>query len=313
MKPLILKTDAEDDDKYINLRIEAEDLQQGDPVKGTVKFDWPTFFWLAPMATFGVIGAAFSISISHILVFIISTAVTLCLGHSLGMHRRFIHRSYQCARPLELLLIHFGTLVGLAGPLGMLRTHDLRDWAQRQANCHPYLSHDMPWYKDMVWQLFCRLDLDQPPQIEAEPEITNDRAIAWMQRTWHLQQLPWAILFYAMGGWAWVCWGICLRVTVSVFGHWFIGYFAHNTGHRSWHIDGAAVQGHNVAWASLLTMGECWHNNHHAFPYSAKLGLLKGQWDPGWWVLKGFEKLGWVSDFVLPQTTELRRELIQIK
>jgi len=46
-------------------------------------------------------------------------------------------------------------------------------------------------------------------------------------------------------------------------------------------------------------MGENWHNNHHAFPTSAKLGLEKGQWDPGWWVLSLLRKMGLVSDLVV--------------
>lgn len=57
-------------------------------------------------------------------------------------------------------------------------------------------------------------------------------------------------------------------------------------------MSGAAVQGYNVRWFALLTMGESWHNNHHAFPMSAKLGLQQGQWDPGWWVIQGLVKIG---------------------
>jgi predicted DCC family thiol-disulfide oxidoreductase YuxK len=64
-----------------------------------------------------------------------TTAITLCLGHSLGMHRRFIHRSYAAPLWLERLFVYLGTLVGMAGPLGMMRTHDLRDRAQRQPEC----------------------------------------------------------------------------------------------------------------------------------------------------------------------------------
>jgi hypothetical protein len=80
-------------------------------------------------------------------------------------------------------------------------------------------------------------------------------------------------------------------VTAGVFGHWLIGYFAHNHGDMRHVVDDAAVQGRNIRWTSLLTMGECWHNNHHAFPGSARLGLHAGEWDPGWWVLRGFEHL----------------------
>ena len=148
---------------------------------------------------------------------------------------------------------------------------------------------------------------------EPESEIPKDKIYIWMERTWMFQQLPWAIIFYLIGGWGWVFWGICSRVVVSIFGHWLIGYFAHNCGDRDWHVEGAAVQGHNIPWAALLTMGENWHNNHHAFPNSAKLGLMPGQWDPGWWMLMLFSKLGLVTDIVVFEKGQVRPELIQIK
>ena len=99
---------------------------------------------------------------------------------------------------------------------------------------------------------------------------------------------------------------------MSVLGHWLIGYFAHNQGGRNWHVKGAAVQGYNVPFAALLTMGESWHNNHHAFPGSARLGLEPGQWDPGWWVLRALEALGMVSDLVTPDRIENRAELLRV-
>jgi len=225
------------------------------------------------------------------------------------MHRRFIHRSYQCSKWLEVFFVHLGTLIGLDGPLGMLKTHDLRDWAQRQQQCHDYFSHAKPWYHDAFWQLCCSIELDRAPVFAIEPKIADDRIYQLMQTTWMLQQLPWAILFYLLGGWSWVCWGICSRVSVSVLGHWFIGYFAHNQGHRDWHVQDAAVQGYNVAWCSLLTMGECWHNNHHAYPYSAKLGLQAGQWDPGWWVLLKLKKIKLVNNLVQPDLHSERPDL----
>ena len=113
----------------------------------------------------------------------------------------------------------------------------------------------------------------------------EDRFYRFIERTWMAQQLPWAVLFFAIGGMPWLVWGIAVRVAASVTGHWLVGYFAHNRGPRSWHIEGAGVQGYNVPYCGLITMGEAWHNNHHAFPGSARLGLSKGETDPGWWVL----------------------------
>ncbi len=297
--------------EYANPRIDRPD-NFAIAHRGRVYTDPTKVIWVGTMLVLGTVGSALTATPGAVILFLSSTAITLCLGHSLGMHRRFIHRSYTCPRWLEYLLVHLGVLVGLAGPFGMLRTHDLRDWAQRQTECHPYFSHSERWYRDFYWQMFCSIRLDRPPTIEIEPQIANDRMYQWMERTWMLQQLPWALLFYSLGGWGYVFWGICSRVSVSIVGHWLIGHFAHNGGHRDWHVEGAAVQGFNVPFAALVTMGESWHNNHHAYPGSARLGLEPGQWDPGWWVLKALERGGLVSNFVLPDQLEGRPELIRI-
>ncbi len=126
------------------------------------------------------------------------------------------------------------------------------------------------------------------------------------------QQLPLAALLFACGGWAFVFWGVCARVTAAVFGHWLIGHLAHNHGELVREIRGAAVQGRNVRFASLLTMGECWHNNHHAFPGSARLGLAPGEWDPGWWVLQALQRAGLVWAIRLPAGECMNTEEIRI-
>ena len=95
-------------------------------------------------------------------------------------------------------------------------------------------------------------------------------------------------------------------------GHWLVGYFAHNHGPVQRVVRGAAVQGHNVRWTSLLTMGESWHNNHHAFPGSARLGLTKDEWDPGWWVLCALARIGLVWGIRLPEDLPARPELLTL-
>lgn len=296
---------------YTNPRIDLG-VQHGNAINGRISFDPIKILWVSSMLLIGTIGSALTITFGSVLLFLSFTALTLCFGHSLGMHRRFIHRSYQCPKWMEYFFVHLGTIVGLAGPFGMLKTHDLRDWAQRQSQCHNYFSHGSIWYKDAIWQIFGSFKLSTPPAYAAEVEIESDLIYQWMERTWMLQQLPWAIAFYAIGGWSWVCWGISSRVSVSIIGHWLIGYFAHNRGHRDWHVKGAAVQGHNIPWTALLTMGENWHNNHHAFPGSAKLGLKNGQWDPGWWVLLGLKRLKLVSHLITPEHIDNRPELINL-
>ncbi|MED5616991.1 acyl-CoA desaturase [Janthinobacterium sp. P210005] len=283
----------------------------GEVLDGVVRYAPLPSLWLTAMLAGAVTGALLFFSWTGVALFIVSTAIVLLFGHSLGSHRKLIHDSFACPQWLEYVLVYLGVLVGLSGPLGLLRQHELRDYAQRLPDCHPYLRHGAGFWRDAWWQLHCRLDLDRPTHIAIEPRIAHDRFYRFLEKTWMLQQLPWAMLFYAWGGWGYVCWGVCARVSAGVLGHWLIGYFAHNHGQMHFHVDGAAVQGRNIRLTSLLTMGECWHNNHHAYPGSARLGLLPGEWDPGWWMLLLLRRLGLVSGLRLPHDLAPRPELRQ--
>ena len=100
--------------------------------------------WNGFMLGGALIAGPVTFSWSAFAIFLALSAVTLCAGHSVGFHRRLIHRSFDCPLWLERVLVWAGTLVGMSGPLWMIRTHDLRDWAQRQPACHDYLSHRRP-------------------------------------------------------------------------------------------------------------------------------------------------------------------------
>lgn len=265
--------------------------------------------WFLFNLTAAILLAPFVATFSSVLVFVILTAVTLCFGHSLGMHRLLIHRSYECAKWMEYLFVYLGVLVGMAGPIGMIKQHDLRDWAQRQAKCHDFLLHGSQIIKDGWWQLNCDLKLRHPPKFNVEEIVSNNSFYLFIERTWPLHQLVLAIPLYLIGGISWLIWGVCVRVVISVGGHWFIGYFAHNLGERTWQVEGAAVQGHNIRLAGFLSMGEAWHNNHHAYPGSAMLGLYKDEPDPGWWVLNALRNLGLVRNIKLPKDLPSRSEL----
>jgi stearoyl-CoA desaturase (delta-9 desaturase) len=281
-------------------------------VAGEVRYAPLKSLWFTAMALSAAIGGALTFSWAALALFIVSTAVVLLFGHSLGSHRKLIHGSFACPSWLEYLLVYLGVQVGLSGPLGLLRQHELRDYAQRLPDCHDYLRHGSGLWRDAWWQLHCRLDFTELPMIHIEDRILKDRFYQFLEKTWMAQQLPWAILFYAWGGWGFVFWGVCARVTAGVFGHWLIGYFAHNHGQMHATVQGAAVQGRNIRLTSLLTMGECWHNNHHAFPGSAKLGLFPGEWDPGWWALILLRRCGLVWNVRTADQLPPRPELVPV-
>src|SRR5215468_8175293 len=289
------------------------DADMTDAVVGTVHWKPVKSLWISAMTGIALVGGPLLFTWDAVALFVATTAVTVCLGHSLGMHRRLIHRAYDCPLWLERLFVYLGTLVGMAGPYGMIRQHDIRDWAQRKPSCHPYLAHRSSILRDGWWQLHCELKLVHPPRLVMEQRVADDRFYRFIEATWMAQQIPWAMLFFAVGGMPWVVWGICARVAASVTGHWLVGYFAHNRGPRSWHIEGAGVQGYNVPYCGLITMGEAWHNNHHAFPGSARLGLEAGETDPGWWVLIGLEKLGLVWNVKTPETLPYRANLVALE
>ena len=245
-----------------------------------------------------------------VLVFLGLSYLTLLLGHSIGMHRRLIHRSFECSKPFERFVVWLGVLVGMAGPIGILKIHDIRDWAQRQPKCHPFFAHSKGLIIDSFWQLHCTFKFDNPPVFKPEAEFANDPWYRFMEATWPLHQLALAVVLYALGGMAWVVWGVCVRVAVSVTSHWVVTYFAHNPGPGKWWVKDASVQASNLPGWGFLTHGECWHNNHHAFPESARMGLEAGQLDPGWLLLKALEKCGLVHGLRLPRPEGHREDLV---
>jgi hypothetical protein len=237
--------------------------------EGQVRWAPAKSLWVGGMTLVALgLGPAF-VTPGAIALLLVTSAVTLCLGHYIG-------------------------LVGMAGPLGMVRLHDMRDWAQRQGACHDLHAHRAPAPLDAWWQMHCQLVLGRPPRFAMDARLREDRFLRWLEATWMLQQAPLGVLFFLLGGMPWLVWGIAVRVAVSVTGHWVVGHITHRRGPQGWVVDGVAVQGHDLPAAAVITFGEAWHGNHHAWPGSARFGLEKGQADPGWWVLVALRWVGLV-------------------
>lgn len=285
-----------------------------DPCAGNVLIDRPKALWNGAMIV-GTLAALGLATWQSVLLFLALTYATLLIGHSVGMHRMMIHRSFKARLWAARSLIWLGTLVGVSGPSGIIRIHDTRDWAQREPECHDFFAHRRGFGQDLAWNLFYRFDFVRPPKVTIEPAIADDPFYRFLDATWRWQQVPLAALLYGAGGWPFVLWGVCARVFVSTAGHWSVTYFCHNP-HLSprpgkWVVKDAGIQAANLPGLGLLTYGECWHNNHHAFPESARIGLEPGQADPGWWVICGLERLGLVYDVRQPRSEDARGDLLE--
>jgi stearoyl-CoA desaturase (delta-9 desaturase) len=277
-----------------------------DPVpvagQGRVVWDVNRSLWFGSVvlvAAAGAVPAAIR-SPAAVALFAITTGATLCVGHSVGIHRLLIHRAFRVPRWLEYALVYIGVLVGLGGPLGLVGMHNTRDFQQNRPWCHDYFAHRRAAWRDYFWNLYCRFEFRQPFDPRLDPGIEGDRFYRFLERTWRWQQLPWALLFLAVGGWPWLIWGTFVRVAVSTAGYWFVNYVAHRTGYRAYTNRGAAVQGWNSALLGAISMGEGWHNNHHTFPRSARIGIRWWEIDAGWWLIAALRALGIARDVCLP-------------
>jgi sn-1 stearoyl-lipid 9-desaturase len=285
-------------------RMRADDLTSA--AEGRIEWAPSKSLWIGGMVTSAILLGPIYVTPSALVLFAITTIVTLCAGHSVGMHRLLVHRSFSARLWVEYALVYIGTLVGMAGPMGMVRLHDMRDWAQRQNDCHDLHANRIPMLRDALLQMHARLILAHPPQFIAEPRLAKDRFYQFLEATWMAQQIPWAILFYSIGGLPWLVWGIPVRIAVSLTGHWLVVHLTHRNGPQGWVVDGESVQGHDLPAAAWLTFGEAWHSTHHAWPDSARLGIEPGQADSGWLLLRGLERIGLVWDLKVPSNLQPR-------
>jgi fatty-acid desaturase len=275
-------------------------LAAADAVAGEVVWDWPRSVWNMGMLLGALTLGPLTFTWAALALFLASASVTLCAGHSVGFHRRLIHRSFDCPKWLERTLVWFGTAVGMGGPIWTIRLHDTRDWAQRQPMCHWFLRHGKPILIDGFYYLNFRLKLVHPPGFSPRYGIASDAFYGFLQKTWMLHQAPIVLACYALGGWSFVVWGVVVRVAACTTMHWYISYFAHTKGPQDWTVDGAVIQAHNVPLMAIPTMGESWHSNHHAFPSSARHGLYPGQIDLGWQLVRLLQRLGLAWEVRLP-------------
>ncbi|MFT5611640.1 MAG: fatty-acid desaturase [Polaribacter sp.] len=146
---------------------------------------------------------------------------------------------------------------------------------------------------DILWQLTSKFRFNAPLHIDIESKYSNDKflydfgkVLALASTCFSPNTVPDRMHM--------VC-GIFVRVAVSVVRHWTITYFCHNPGSGRWRGKNAAVQASNIPGLGLITYGECWHNNHHAFPESAKIGFEKVQSDTTWRFIQILNALGLVG------------------
>lgn len=266
----------------------------GDDDANRPRLAWDKIVWLYLMLIPSVTLGWVALSVERAVICGAFGGVTLCLGHSVGLHRGVIHGAYQSSRWFRNLLVWLGVLTGVGGPLSMIRMHQSRDHWQNQPQSHPYFAYHHHMLRDFYWNLHTRFDPPAPHVHDDFARFESDRFLVWMERTWRAQILALAALLWATLGWEWVVVGVCMRTSAGILGHWSINYFTHRMGYMRYRLPGATEEGRNIRLLGWFSFGEGFHNNHHAYPASARMGHGGDEWDLGWAAIRLFEALGLV-------------------
>ena len=249
--------------------------------------DWPTTLFM--VAIHGLALLAFvpgNTTWAAVGVALILHWITGCLGITLGWHRLIAHKSFEVPKWLEYFFVVCGTLACQHGPIVWIGLHRHHHRYSDKPNDH----HDAGkgfWWSHMGWLL-----REVPAKDEIEKftrDIADDPVYNFFEKYFLLMQVPLGIVLYLLGGWPFVIWGIFVRLVVVYHCTWFVNSATHKFGYRTYDTDDTST---NCWWVALVTYGEGWHNNHHAYQHSARHGLQWWEFDITWMHIRLLETLG---------------------
>ncbi|MEM6613969.1 MAG: fatty acid desaturase [Cyanobacteria bacterium P01_C01_bin.72] len=228
--------------------------------------------------------------------------ITAGVGITLGFHRLVSHRSYRVPRLLEYFLIFCGTLAGQGGPLDWIGLHRMHhQYSDLESDPHNSLKGF--YWSHLGWMLCQNPANDKIDRYTKD--IAGDRFYQFCQHGMIPLQLVLAAVLYYFGGLPWVVWGVFVRLVVVFHCTWFVNSATHKFGYKSYESNDTSL---NCWWVALLTFGEGWHNNHHAFQYSARHGLEWWEIDLTWMMIQTLSFLGLATKVKLPPKN--RKKLI---
>jgi stearoyl-CoA desaturase (Delta-9 desaturase) len=276
---------------------------------------------LAAVALAGWLAWGGSLHWQDLLVLAITYLLT-GMGITVGFHRLFTHRSFQTTRALRVAFAVLGSMA-VEGPLlEWVSTHRKHHrFSDRRGDPHsPHAERAPGWrgalrglgHAHVGW-MFRGQDVANPRRYARD--LLADRDVRLISRTFPLWMLAGLALPFGLGialtgsligGLTGLLWGGAVRIFLLHHATFSINSLCHFFGRRSFT---TGDQSRNLAWLAPITFGEAWHNNHHAFPTSARHGLGPHQLDPGAWLIGGLERcrLAWGVVRVRPERQRTKR------
>jgi stearoyl-CoA desaturase (Delta-9 desaturase) len=253
-----------------------------------------------------------ALSWSDIVVFVVIYALT-GLGITVGFHRLLTHRSFKTKPWLRFTFAALGS-AAIEGPvISWVADHRKHHaFADQEGDPHsPHVDHGHGLkgalkglaHAHVGW-LF--IHTQRANKERYAPDLMSDPAIRYVDRTFLLWVilgllapflLGWAIGGTLLAGFTGLLWGGLVRMLVLHHVTYSINSLCHFFGRRDFPTDD---ESRNLLWLAPFSLGESWHNNHHAFPTSAHHGLRFWQIDISAAVIRGLEKLGLAWDVQRP-------------
>jgi stearoyl-CoA desaturase (delta-9 desaturase) len=244
----------------------------------------------------------FTFSWQNLAALLIVNWIVGSFGVGLGWHRLLTHRSFAVPRWLEYLLTVLGTMSIQDSPNKWVATHRIHhQFTETESDPHSTRSGFL--WAQVGWVLWgTAQDHDAATLRRYIPDLLKDPGHALISRLYFLPIIVSAAVMFLIGGWSMVVWGVFARVVVGWHTTWFVNSLSHLYGKRPHLTNDAST---NNWFVAILTFGEGWHNNHHAFPASARHGTEWHQFDMNWITIRILKRLGWATKIKVATVTNL--------
>jgi stearoyl-CoA desaturase (delta-9 desaturase) len=245
---------------------------------------------------------------SALIVLVVLYYITGSWGITLGFHRLLTHRSLKLWKPLEYLSAILGTLALQGGPIEWISTHRAHH-AHTDKEGDPHDIHRGAWWSHIEWLYRPNsARLTKAEQLRLAPDLAGDPFYRFLENTYLLWTVVLGLALLKIGGVSWLIWGIFVRIVLTYHITWLVNSAAHMSGYQSYRTGDRSM---NNWWVAFLAWGEGWHNNHHAFPFSARHGLRWFEFDATWITIKVLAWLKLARDIKLPTPAMLDRLKLQ--
>ncbi|CAL9018609.1 unnamed protein product [Prunus brigantina] len=231
------------------------------------------------------------------------------VGVTLSFHRHLAHRSFRIPKWLEYLFAYFGVLSLQGSPIEWVSSHRYHhQFTDTVKDVHSPLQGF--WFSHMGWILDSGSRFGKYGGLKNVEDLKRQAFYRFLHHTFLLHSFLLGTLLYVVGGLPFLTWGMGVRMVCLFHSTMLVNSAGHMWGQQVYHTGDTS---RNNWWLGLLALGEGWHNNHHAFDYSARQGFEWWQIDVTWYVIRFLEAIRLATDVKTPTEAQKERKALHRK